>query len=383
MLVAGNEAREVNMDYKNIQSVLEYIHRHANERLDHDALAAKFFVSKFHFHRLFTENVGIPLARYIRTQKLRQGLALLLSTEMSILEISLSLNFRSHEGFTRAFRQLFNENPGTLRRTYKTRRWLGLYFQQRRDGHFMYDFAAPFTTSDKREAMTTVELICKLADLTQKEGVLALQNYEGEEEMPLFLKKGIALICDGWHPEIVKSLLENYIKFSSHQGAELLKRLLIVEGVLSIQSGEMAAIILEKQLSYLGEEFYEEARQRLGDMQTMGKENMRKYVNDYFSNANTENPAATHVLEDIFLLMNDYSIQCVLREVDTRDFELAFCGMTKALQQKFCNNLSAGLAMQFIKFFQTASLPSADVIIKAQNTLLSRYYKLKADGDIK
>jgi len=45
-------------------------------------------------------------------------------------------------------------------------------------------------------------------------------------------------------------VLNNYIKYSSYQGAELLKRLLIVDGMLSIQAGELPTILLEKLLSY-------------------------------------------------------------------------------------------------------------------------------------
>jgi AraC-like DNA-binding protein len=365
---------------QDIQIILDYIRSHIYDRLALDVISEQHFVSKFHFHRLFTGMVGMPPARYIRLQKLRHSLWLLLTTDNSVTEIAFKLGFGSHDVFTRAFKQKFRGTPANLRRTYKSRLWVQLHFSQGKDDFLMYDFlSAPFTVGDKREAMDTIELLLKLSELTKNEGSLALQQFGKDEELPLFLRKAIYMICDGWSPEMVKGILENYMKFSSYQGAELLKRLLIAEGILSIQAGEISEILLEKLLSYLGEEFFEEARKRIGETHVQDAENT-DYIEEYFANTE-ENPNATNLAEDALLNASDCAIRQVMCEVDINIFEPAFYGSSKQLQRKFCNNISDRLAMRFVRYVRTAT-PSQDTIVKSQHSLLGVFYKLKADGII-
>ena len=260
---------------------------------------------------------------------------------------------------------------------------------RREEGITMYDFlSVPFTIGDKREAMETVELLYKLAKLTRNEGTQALGEYGINEAKPVFLKKGISMICDGWEPKTIKSILENHIKFSSHEGVELLKRLIIMEGLLSIQAGESPALILERMLSLLGDDFYEEAWQRMGwyklgiDAHESDQAYMVNFTKEYFNDMDIENHAATHLLEGSLLNASDYATQLLLREADIHEFESAFFGASKALQKKFCNNLSARLAMCFVKFMQSTPPPDVATITKAQHAILSIFHKLKADGSI-
>lgn len=61
------------------------------------------------------------------------------------------------------------------------------------------------------------------------------------------------LIIDGTDPEHVKDILCISSVFSFKTGVELLKELIILEGVLSIQAGHNPRIIEEKLLSFLGD----------------------------------------------------------------------------------------------------------------------------------
>ncbi len=72
--------------------------------------------SPFHFQRLFTDAVGeTPKDHVERGPSRTRGLRISVTRE-SILEIGLSIGYRSHETFSRAFRRRFETTPSAWRR---------------------------------------------------------------------------------------------------------------------------------------------------------------------------------------------------------------------------------------------------------------------------
>ena len=173
------------MGYKNeIRDITNFIHENVTDGFTWDMLASRMHISKYHFHRLFSYEMGIPVARYIREQKLRYARLLLINTNKSITEIAYGLYFNSHDAFTRAFRLRYNQTPVNMRKYYRTQTWLHkTYFKKRKDGFIMKYMTdtelkvySPFTVGDKRDCLETAETIMNIHETIQKEGILAAHD---------------------------------------------------------------------------------------------------------------------------------------------------------------------------------------------------------------
>ena len=78
-------------------------------------LAAMEGVSPFHLTRAFTLVTGRSLMAYVRARRLSEAARQLHNTEESVLNIALDAGYQSHEGFARAFRDMFGASPTAAR----------------------------------------------------------------------------------------------------------------------------------------------------------------------------------------------------------------------------------------------------------------------------
>jgi hypothetical protein len=236
-------------------------------------------------------------------------------------------------------------------------------------------YAGTFTDADKRECLPVVKTIIDLANLTRKEGVFALEHAVSKPDTPFFLKKAVMLIVDATEPRLVQEILRNFIISSHYEGAELLKRIIMLEGSLSIQAGENPMIIGEKLLSLMGEQFYEEASAYIWpDQQTPNE-----IVNNYFADMETETyPEGTNLLEETFSRLNDRDLQIILRETNMLDFQLAFRGSSKKLQQRLYSNLSMRNGYIIVKNNIELPMPTTEQIINAQQKMLNQLTALRS-----
>lgn len=102
--------------HKIIQKSIQYMENHLQEEITLEEIAAHAGFSPFHFHRLFRKEVGINVADYLRTRRLCYASRLLLYSDESIINISLSCHFESQEAFTRAFKKMYGMPPGRYRK---------------------------------------------------------------------------------------------------------------------------------------------------------------------------------------------------------------------------------------------------------------------------
>ncbi|MBU5442197.1 helix-turn-helix transcriptional regulator [Paenibacillus sp. MSJ-34] len=105
----------------NVQAIIrrsiDYIEHHLEEPIDPEQVASYAGFSMYHFHRLFSKEVGTSVADYIRTRRLCHAAQLLLYSEEPIIEIALQYGFESQEAFTRAFKKMYGLPPGQYRKT--------------------------------------------------------------------------------------------------------------------------------------------------------------------------------------------------------------------------------------------------------------------------
>ncbi|HSS76205.1 MAG TPA: AraC family transcriptional regulator, partial [Thermoanaerobaculia bacterium] len=85
------------------------------ERFRLEDVARELYVSPFHLCRLFKEEAGIPMHRYVNRLRLRESLEQL-TAGADLTALALSLGFAGHSHFTTAFRKEFGVSPSEVRR---------------------------------------------------------------------------------------------------------------------------------------------------------------------------------------------------------------------------------------------------------------------------
>jgi AraC family transcriptional regulator len=86
---------------------------------DHDTrgadLAAKLYVSRFHFDRVVSSVCGETPARFRRRVLLERSAYRLLTSGRSVLDVAVEAGYSSHEAFTRAFERAYGVPPSAWR----------------------------------------------------------------------------------------------------------------------------------------------------------------------------------------------------------------------------------------------------------------------------
>jgi AraC-like DNA-binding protein len=80
-----------------------------------DDLAARVYLSRYHFDRVVTAVAGETPARFRRRILLERAAYRLLTTDAGLLEIALEAGYSSHEAFTRAFQRAYGAAPSAWR----------------------------------------------------------------------------------------------------------------------------------------------------------------------------------------------------------------------------------------------------------------------------
>lgn len=97
---------------------------------------------------------------------------------------------------------------------------------------------------DDQESLVPLVLqLKKLSELVTKQGILSLEN-ELPQIQDSFLNLGIQLIIDKVEPENIKDILDSDIYYNQSNGRELLKKIIIREGLLRIQAGDTSRNVL-------------------------------------------------------------------------------------------------------------------------------------------
>ena len=91
----------------------------------------------------------------------------------------------------------------------------------------------------------------ELAEKSKKSGILSLET-ELSQINDTFLKLGIQLIIDKTDPANMKDILDSDIYYNESNGRELLKKIIIREGLLRIQEGDTPRNVLVCTKIFLG-----------------------------------------------------------------------------------------------------------------------------------
>ncbi len=101
-----------------VQKMQNYIEAHILEPISLHDLAQASGYSPWYASRLFKEYTGKTPLAYIREVRLTKAALKLRREDARILDVALEFVFNSHEGFTRAFSDMFGMSPKTYRKNH-------------------------------------------------------------------------------------------------------------------------------------------------------------------------------------------------------------------------------------------------------------------------
>ena len=91
----------------NVETVIDYIESHLDEKLDLEKVSETVHYSKYHLHRMFTNTVGMTLHDYVQRRQLTEAAKLLVFSSKPIIEIAFSCGYESQQAFSSAFKSMY------------------------------------------------------------------------------------------------------------------------------------------------------------------------------------------------------------------------------------------------------------------------------------
>ena len=100
---------------KPIQSCCDYIHRHLTDEFTLSDLAAAVGYTDYYLTKKFYLEMGIRLNDYIKREKIALAKVLLVTTDRSVQDIAVELNFSTRSFFTRVFKEEVGVSPAEFK----------------------------------------------------------------------------------------------------------------------------------------------------------------------------------------------------------------------------------------------------------------------------
>ena len=109
---------KVEMKDNRIEKAISYIRKHINENIDLGVLAESTCLSKDHFIRLFRKETGVTPLKYINQKKIEKAQLILVTDNMSVKSVALTLAFEDYSYFNRLFKKITGVTPQEYRASY-------------------------------------------------------------------------------------------------------------------------------------------------------------------------------------------------------------------------------------------------------------------------
>lgn len=128
-----------------INKVIDYIERNISEPLTLQELSNQFYLSEFHFSRMFKIVTGSSLKQYILGRKLTLAAESLDTPDYSVTRAAMDFGFEYPEAFSRTFKKQFGVSPSEYRNEASTIQKIPKAFVVERD---IMNIKGAFTVKD-------------------------------------------------------------------------------------------------------------------------------------------------------------------------------------------------------------------------------------------
>ena len=101
-----------------MERILYYIHSNYREQISLKSMAQELYISENIIRTLLSNNLHTSFKDILATYRIRYAEALLVVTDLPILDISLASGFNSERTFTRLFKERNGITPSAYRSQY-------------------------------------------------------------------------------------------------------------------------------------------------------------------------------------------------------------------------------------------------------------------------
>jgi hypothetical protein len=298
------------------------------------------------------------------------------------MELALEYGYDSSDGFSRAFKMHYGLSPAEYKRLNRRIKSDGNLKQG--GGFKMIDYRIleelQCTMNERKQLLPLVDELLELSNKARQLGLYELEKEKNRVSHGL-IKKGLELMVDGTDPEVLERIIFNLLICGSKQRRiDLLKGIIILEGVLSIQQGRHPNLIKEILLSYLGVDMIKEFEKYYNSSDEVMSNRIMSYIQE-LPDQNAKDDKCS-VLESPIGKMGDRSLQRLLREIDYEIIAVAVRGSSKRIQEKVLRNVSPRLAVVIIERLNVLSEIEILYISEAQKSIMEVANVLVKQGDI-
>ena len=103
---------------RTITGIIKYLQEHLTEEISLNILSEKFHLSPQYISQLFKNEIGVNFLAYLTNIRMEKAKKLLISTSLSIGEVSVDCGYGDYRVFTKAFKKLEGCTPSQYRRDF-------------------------------------------------------------------------------------------------------------------------------------------------------------------------------------------------------------------------------------------------------------------------
>lgn len=101
-----------------ITGIIRYLQEHLEEEISLNILAEEFHLSPQYISQLFKNEIGVNFLAYLTSIRMEKAKKLLISTSLSIGEISVQCGYGDYRVFTKVFKKTEGSTPSQYRREF-------------------------------------------------------------------------------------------------------------------------------------------------------------------------------------------------------------------------------------------------------------------------
>jgi len=98
-----------------VKKVIDYIEQNIEKRISLDNISKTVGYSKYHLNRVFAEQTGITIYKYLQNRRLTIAAEKLVKTDKSITQIAYEAGYDTQQSFSFAFKQVYLYPPKAYR----------------------------------------------------------------------------------------------------------------------------------------------------------------------------------------------------------------------------------------------------------------------------
>ncbi len=191
---------------ENINEAVRYIEEHITEELDARNIAAKAYVSEFHFQRIFSALCGFTVGEYIRNRRLSLAAEELSGGGIKVIDAAVKYGYDSPDSFAKAFTKFHGISPSAAKeKGANLRLFAPIHIKLTLEGGNMLEYKIV-----EKEAFTVIGVRRRFSADTSYEEIPKFWDEHFKNGGGKFIKGMFGICCDGNMKEFEYWIADSY-----------------------------------------------------------------------------------------------------------------------------------------------------------------------------